>query len=167
MNDDVIRHIFRRNKWDLLAYCLRYLELQQRAFCVSSGTYMPIIIEKYDKIGFGLNSRHRIYLREHIQEFGKLFLNFHSITSFLNRTCHVLSSFSVILLVSHCSKCFENILSIYSPWVYDSVFRPFVSTIIYCADCDRLFFICRGRYAALLEPLQGGICLSQLLCSVI
>jgi hypothetical protein len=47
----------------------RYAELADRLYCHSTGSFIPLLIENFGKIGFGLNSRHRIYMREHIEEF--------------------------------------------------------------------------------------------------
>jgi len=47
----------------------RYEELADRLFCVSIQKRIPLIVETYDKIGFGLNSKHRLYAREHLAEF--------------------------------------------------------------------------------------------------
>lgn len=47
----------------------RYLDIKERAFCMTTGQYIPILIESFGKIGFGLNSRHRIYMRDHLDEF--------------------------------------------------------------------------------------------------
>lgn len=47
----------------------RYKEIQDRAFCVRTGLYIPIIVEEFEKIGFGLNAKHRVYLAEHLNEF--------------------------------------------------------------------------------------------------
>jgi hypothetical protein len=47
----------------------RYTEFQSRLWCVDSNSYVPLIIENYEKIGFGLNSRHRLFMRENIQNF--------------------------------------------------------------------------------------------------
>jgi hypothetical protein len=47
----------------------RFQELQDRAFCVDSNSYVNIVLEHYKDIGFGLNSKHRIYMREHLDEF--------------------------------------------------------------------------------------------------
>lgn len=38
----------------------RYSEIQQRMYCQKRARYIPIIIESYGKIGFGLNAKHRI-----------------------------------------------------------------------------------------------------------
>ena len=46
-----------------------YKELKNRMYCAKSNSFMPFIVEGYDKIGFGLNSRHRVYMNEHIDEF--------------------------------------------------------------------------------------------------
>lgn len=46
-----------------------YKELKNRMYCAKSNSFMPFIVEGYDQIGFGLNSRHRVYMNEHIEEF--------------------------------------------------------------------------------------------------
>jgi hypothetical protein len=47
----------------------RYNEFQNRLWCDNSNAYIPLIIEKYNKIGFGLNSRHRLYMRKNIYNY--------------------------------------------------------------------------------------------------
>lgn len=47
----------------------RYEELADRLFCMSTQSRIPLLVDTYDKIGFGLNSKHRIYAREHLSEF--------------------------------------------------------------------------------------------------
>ena len=47
----------------------RYYEIRNRLYCISINQYIPLIIENYSEIGFGLNSRHRVYLKEHIYEY--------------------------------------------------------------------------------------------------
>lgn len=47
----------------------RYEELRDRLYCATTKENMPLIIEPFGKIGFGLNSRHRIYLRAHVHEY--------------------------------------------------------------------------------------------------
>lgn len=44
----------------------RYKELAERLYCIGTGAYIPLRIQSFKKIGFGLNSRHRLYLREHV-----------------------------------------------------------------------------------------------------
>ena len=46
----------------------RYSELRERMFCVDKNEHIPLHIQKFKKIGFGLNSRHRLYLQEHLME---------------------------------------------------------------------------------------------------
>ena len=46
----------------------RYEELRERMYCIDKNAYIPLHIQKFKKIGFGLNSRHRLYLQEHLQE---------------------------------------------------------------------------------------------------
>ena len=47
----------------------RYIEIQDRAYCYDIGQYIPIILDTYGKIGFGLNSKHRAYVLEHLEDF--------------------------------------------------------------------------------------------------
>lgn len=47
----------------------RYIELQDRLYCFATNKNIPLIIETYEKIGFGLNSRHRKYVKDHLNEF--------------------------------------------------------------------------------------------------
>ena len=47
----------------------RYEEFRNRLYCTDMGGYIPLYIEQYKKIGFGLNSRHRLYMREHVNDF--------------------------------------------------------------------------------------------------
>jgi len=47
----------------------RYKEFQSRLWCEDSQSYVPLIIEHYDKIGFGLNSKHRHFMKNHVQDF--------------------------------------------------------------------------------------------------
>lgn len=47
----------------------RYAEIQHRMFCVRTGAPIPIVIEEYGKIGFGLNAKHRQYMAAHLNEF--------------------------------------------------------------------------------------------------
>lgn len=44
----------------------RYKELKERLYCVDKNAYIPLHIQTFKKIGFGLNSRHRLYLQEHL-----------------------------------------------------------------------------------------------------
>ena len=47
-----------------------FRELQSIAYCTRTHTYIPIIVEQFNpKIGFGLNSRHRLYLLNHVHEY--------------------------------------------------------------------------------------------------
>ena len=46
----------------------RYNELRERMFCVDKNEYIPLHIQTFKKIGFGLNSRHRLYLQEHLMD---------------------------------------------------------------------------------------------------
>lgn len=43
--------------------------LKERMFCVRTQTYIPLILEHYEMIGFGLNSKHRAYAAAHLEEF--------------------------------------------------------------------------------------------------
>jgi len=47
----------------------RYKEFQSRLWCEDSHSYVPLIIEHYDKIGFGLNSKHRHFIQGHVHDF--------------------------------------------------------------------------------------------------
>ena len=47
----------------------RFEELTDRLYCAATKENIPLIIEPFGKIGFGLNSRHRIFLRTHVHEF--------------------------------------------------------------------------------------------------
>ena len=47
----------------------RFQELVEQSYCVRTDASIPIILEIYDKIGFGLNSRHRLYLKKHYREY--------------------------------------------------------------------------------------------------
>lgn len=47
----------------------RYAEFQSRLWCADSESHIPLVIENYKKIGFGLNSRHRLFMREHVRDF--------------------------------------------------------------------------------------------------
>ncbi len=47
----------------------RYKEISDRAYCIRSGRHIPIILEEYGQIGFGLNSKHRSYMRSHLDDF--------------------------------------------------------------------------------------------------
>ena len=47
----------------------RYLESQDRAYCHGSQLHIPIILESYGKIGFGLNCKHRSFIRNHINDY--------------------------------------------------------------------------------------------------
>ena len=43
--------------------------LKERMFCVRTGLYIPILLEEYDMIGFGLNSKHRAYASANLDSF--------------------------------------------------------------------------------------------------
>lgn len=47
----------------------RYVEIQDRSYCIRTGQPIPIVIEEYGKIGFGLNAKHRQYMTAHLNEF--------------------------------------------------------------------------------------------------
>lgn len=47
----------------------RYIEIQDRAYCHTTNQYIPIILQQFGKIGFGLNSRHREYILAHIDDY--------------------------------------------------------------------------------------------------
>lgn len=46
-----------------------YQAVRKQLFCIHSNDHIPLVVQGYDKIGFGLNSRHRTYLKEHIHEY--------------------------------------------------------------------------------------------------
>eukprot|EP01038_Epipyxis_sp_PR26KG_P005830 gene5830-8042_t len=48
---------------------LKYEEIKEQTYCIRSSSHIPIIIEEYGKIGFGLNSKHRSYVLAHIDDF--------------------------------------------------------------------------------------------------
>ncbi|KAJ1411979.1 hypothetical protein B484DRAFT_422963 [Ochromonadaceae sp. CCMP2298] len=43
--------------------------LRERAFCLRTGAPVPIVLEQFERIGFGLNSKHRAYAAAHVEEF--------------------------------------------------------------------------------------------------
>lgn len=47
----------------------RYQEIIDRAYCVRAQSNINIIVEEYDDIGFGLNCKHRHFMRAHLDEF--------------------------------------------------------------------------------------------------
>lgn len=47
----------------------RYVEIQDRLYCYDMKAYVPVILESYGKIGFGLNAKHRAFVRSHIEDF--------------------------------------------------------------------------------------------------
>lgn len=47
----------------------RYKEFQERLYCKSTNSYVPLVVDNYDQIGFGLNAKHRIYMRNHLNDF--------------------------------------------------------------------------------------------------
>ena len=47
----------------------RYIEIHDRLYCYDSGDYIPLILETYGKIGFGLNAKHRAYILKRLDEF--------------------------------------------------------------------------------------------------
>lgn len=47
----------------------KFEEIKQQAYCTRINGAMPIVLETFEKnIGFGLNSRHRKFLKDHIDE---------------------------------------------------------------------------------------------------
>lgn len=46
-----------------------YDVIRNRLYCSYTKAFIPMIIESYEKIGFGLNSRHRLFMRNHLNEF--------------------------------------------------------------------------------------------------
>lgn len=47
----------------------KFWELQDRLFCVRTGQRIPLVIQQFPKIGFGLNSKHRAYMRGRLSDF--------------------------------------------------------------------------------------------------
>ena len=47
----------------------RYREIQDRAYCHASGAFIPIELQHYGKIGFGLNKQHRITTLQRLDEY--------------------------------------------------------------------------------------------------
>jgi hypothetical protein len=43
--------------------------IRDRMYCVRTQSYIPLVIDSYGTIGFGLNSKHRAYAAKHLQEF--------------------------------------------------------------------------------------------------
>jgi hypothetical protein len=43
--------------------------LRERMYCVRTSSYIPLIVEEYGTIGFGLNSKHRAYAAAHLNDF--------------------------------------------------------------------------------------------------
>lgn len=43
--------------------------LQDRMYCIRTNHHIPILIEEYGMVGFGLNSKHRTYAAAHIDDF--------------------------------------------------------------------------------------------------
>ena len=43
--------------------------LQERMFCLRANAKIPLLLDPYPLIGFGLNSKHRAYALAHLQEF--------------------------------------------------------------------------------------------------
>jgi hypothetical protein len=48
---------------------VRYSEIVDRAYCVRTQKFISVTVEQFGKIGFGLNSKHRAYMRAHLDEF--------------------------------------------------------------------------------------------------
>lgn len=46
-----------------------FIPIAERLFCIRTNSRIPVVIEQYEKIGFGLNSKHRGYAAAHIEEF--------------------------------------------------------------------------------------------------
>lgn len=55
--------------WGEEGVARRLEEFRDRLHCTATDQSIPLIIQPYGKIGFGLNSRHRLYLRSHLDEF--------------------------------------------------------------------------------------------------
>ena len=47
----------------------RYVEIQDRAYCHATGQNIQIILDTYGKIGCGLNSKHRQYIKNHLEDY--------------------------------------------------------------------------------------------------
>ena len=47
----------------------RLAELHDRLYCSATDSNIPLIIQPFGKIGFGLNSRHRVYMRDHLNDY--------------------------------------------------------------------------------------------------
>ena len=47
----------------------RFYEIQQQLYCIRTQAFIPLILAEYEKIGFGLNCKHRQYIAEHVDEF--------------------------------------------------------------------------------------------------
>lgn len=47
----------------------RFTEIIERSYCIRNRRFMNVLIENYDEIGFGLNCKHRIFMRDHLLEF--------------------------------------------------------------------------------------------------
>lgn len=46
----------------------RFKDIRNRMFCVRTGADIPILLDNYGQIGFGLNSKNREVIRRHIDE---------------------------------------------------------------------------------------------------
>lgn len=46
-----------------------YSVLKSRLYCRTVHSFIPVIVDSYEKIGFGLNSRHRLFVRDHVEEY--------------------------------------------------------------------------------------------------
>jgi hypothetical protein len=47
----------------------RYSEITDRMYCLRTQKSIPIVVEQFGQIGFGLNSKHRAYMQSHLHDF--------------------------------------------------------------------------------------------------
>ena len=43
--------------------------LKDRMFCIRTQTHIPVVLDRYESIGFGLNSKHRAFAAAHLGDF--------------------------------------------------------------------------------------------------
>ena len=48
---------------------VKFKEIQEKMYCKFLSKNIPIVLEVYDRIGFGLNSRHRLVMQSYVNEF--------------------------------------------------------------------------------------------------
>ena len=46
-----------------------YSSFRESLFCVRTGNYIPLVLEQFEAVGFGLNSKHRAFAAARIEEF--------------------------------------------------------------------------------------------------